>query len=138
MAFLFLLTSAAAWGCLSPSSEELTQFFEGSPFWTEVQDKKSFELAKKRPVFLLISFTDPSGTRIRWGDNAIKGNDISLCWKTFRRKKIVIHKGFFKTTLVKVEKGLLKSWIPFDGDLYYRNDKEVKRPSKQRELAEEK
>lgn len=137
LVLLILINVLPAWSCLQPSSEELSVFFEDSAFWTEVEDSKSFELAKRRPVFLFIAFNANEGTRIRWGDNSISGSDLSLCWKNYKKDQIVIRRGFFKTTLVKVAPGLLKSWIPLDGDLFYRKDAEVKRPTQGRDLADE-
>ncbi len=134
--FLILQTSFA-WSCLNPTGDELSHFFEGSSLWTEVTNENSHTSAENRPVFLNISFTNSEKTQIQWGTNVIKGADISLCWRTRNRKKLQIRRRFFTTTLIKIKPGLMKSWIPFDGDLYYRKDAEVKRPSQDRQLAEE-
>jgi hypothetical protein len=134
---LIFFTMLPAWSCLHPSTKELQVFFEGSRFWSEVRDANSRQLEPRNPVFLLVSFTDPKGTRIRWGDQVISGSDLSLCWRDDKKKKIVIRKNFFTTTLIKVKEGLLKSYIPFEGDLFYRKDSEVQRPSSDRGLAED-
>ncbi len=132
-----LITQIPALACFQPSPVELREFFEDASLWTEVESADEIILAKQRPVFLRIAFNKPSVTEIRWGDNLISGDSLSLCWKTEAKKKIEIRKGFFKTTLIKVKPGLLKSWIPIDGDLFYRKDAEVKKPLNKRELAED-
>lgn len=125
------------WACDVPTKIELIQFLEGASIWTEVKDDKSFELAETRPVFLEIPFDNKDGISIRWGDNHIKGSDITMCWADPDHRGIAIKKGFFKTTFKKVRPGLLKSWIPIDGDLFYRKDPEVIRPVKLREPAKD-
>ncbi len=137
IAFAIFLTLQPAKACFQPSASELRDFFEEASLWTEVEAADQMILAKQRPVFLSIDFNNPSATEIRWGDNLISGDSLSLCWKTEGKKKIEIRKGFFKTTLIKVQPGLLKSWIPIDGDLFYRKDAEVNKPLKKRELAED-
>lgn len=124
------------WACFSPTSAELADFFEGSENWTEVESASSFQLASNRPVRLQIDFKDSKNTQIRWGDHLIKGDEISLCWTSRKKNKIQIRRRFFKTTLVKVKTGLLKSWIPIDGDLYYRKDTEVQKSEKPQKLAD--
>ncbi len=133
-----LMFSISAWSCLVPQIQDLALFFEGVSKWTEVQNDKSFLLALKRPVFLNIALKKDQNTEIRWGSDKIKGEDIQLCWRNSKKDKLQITKGFMRVTLVKVEPGLLKSWIPFDGDLFYRKDSQVIQPKvKARSLAED-
>ena len=131
------LASFSALACVTPSEGELRSFFEGSPQWTEVREADDARLAEKRPVHLKIGFKDTLTTMIKWGDNVIKGTEIQICWYSEEKKSIRIKKGFFRITLIKVKEGLLKSWIPFDGDLFYRKDHEVIRATKNRGLAED-
>ena len=131
------MPAVTSWSCLLPSEKELREFFEDSAFWTEVEDQDSQMMATTRPVFLYIHFSQPEYTKIRWGTNVIEGSDLSLCWKSTKRRKLEIRRRFFRTTLVKLKDGLMKSWIPIDGDLYYRKDAEVQRPTQDRNLADE-
>lgn len=122
--FIFFLCLSAE-SCEVPTTAELSSFFEGSQLWTEVEGPDSFRLETHNPVFLHIGFDDLTTTSIRWGDKIISGSEISLCWRSPDKRGLVITRLFFRTTLTKVKPGLMKSWIPFDGDLYYRKQSEI-------------
>lgn len=134
---LTLLIASVGFACLAPTHGELSAFFEGDTQWTEVQSADSFELASKRPVHLSIDFEQQSNIRILWGEDKILGKDITLCWKSKKRNKLQIRKTFFQVTLIKVKPGLLKSWIPMDGDLYYRKNKQVLGSQSKRQIADQ-
>lgn len=137
LAVLFYLLTQVVWSCWQPTPPELFSFFEGSAHWTEVESAKSDQLEKRNPIFLHIDFKLNKNNRIQWGSEEINGTEISMCWTSPEKKSLRITKGFFRTTLIKVKPGLLKSWIPFEGDLFYRKHSEVKRPIKKRGLAGE-
>lgn len=136
-ALVFFLASLSVWACVVPTTAELQQFFEGESRWTEVENEKSFLLALKRPVFLQIDFKKGHQSKIKWGSESVDDSRLSLCWRGHKRNRLQIRRGFFGVTLIKVSPGLMKSWIPIDGDLYYRKDSEVIRPVRSRDLAEE-
>jgi hypothetical protein len=127
-----LLPTTLVWSCPPPTPDELRDFFEGSQNWTEVQHATSHQIAERRPVFLNIAFDQPNSTKVTWGDNVIGGSSLSLCWAQPDKEAIMIRKGFFRTILVKVEPGLMRSRIPIDGNLFYRKDSEVQRPGQKR------
>ena len=138
LAFSIVCASSSSFACVKPAHSELVDFFEGSSHWTEVKDSESFEIAPKRPVFLQVPLKRKDNLKIRWGDNQVDDKDLSVCWAEPEKKTLLIRRFFFKTRLIKVKKGLLKSWIPIDGDLYYRQDNLVQRPSLKRQIATQK
>ena len=133
--FFILISSVTSGACLKPTVSELKVFFEETMSWTEVKNSESFELAERRPVFLYVPFDKPNEIKIRWGENFVAGDALSVCWAQPEKREIFIRQSFFQTKLIKIKPGLLKSWIPIDGDLYYRKDHLVQKPEKLRAPA---
>ncbi len=127
--------------CVSPTSQQLRQFFNGQSQWTEVNSHTSHNIAERNPVFINLNFSNPAASTVRWGSNS-GGRIEALCRINGSSLQIVTrHRlaGRVQFTLTRHAGGLISSQSNFPGigQYFYRPNSQVIRPERLSEVPRE-